>query len=77
MRCPHCEQHIRKPEGLTRRERQIAALVARGMPNKLIAHELTITEGTVKVYMSHLMHRIGLKSRLELARYWERECVYE
>ncbi len=53
--------------GLTEREEQILNLIARGLSNKLIARELDITEGTVKVHVKHLLKKLNLHSRLEAA----------
>ena len=52
---------------LTEREREILALIAVGHSNKLIARELKITEGTVKVHVKHLLHKLDLVSRVEAA----------
>ncbi|MGZ4811261.1 MAG: response regulator [Terriglobales bacterium] len=52
---------------LSERERQIAALVARGMKNKDIAHELTISENTVKRHLQSIFNKTGARDRLELA----------
>lgn len=52
---------------LTEREREILSLVAVGHSNKLIARELKITEGTVKVHVKHLLHKLDLASRVEAA----------
>ncbi len=52
---------------LTPRESQLVSSVARGMKNKEIASELGITEGTVKVYLSHLFQKSGARDRYELA----------
>jgi DNA-binding NarL/FixJ family response regulator len=52
---------------LTRRESQLVSSVARGMKNKEIAYELGLTEGTVKVYLSHLFQKSGARDRYELA----------
>ncbi|HVW84794.1 MAG TPA: response regulator transcription factor [Bryobacteraceae bacterium] len=52
---------------LTPRERQIMGLLAQGRRNKEIAFSLGITEGTVKVYLSHLYAKIGAGDRFELA----------
>lgn len=53
--------------GLTEREREILALIAAGMSNKLIARELNITEGTVKVHVKNLLKKLNLRSRVEAA----------
>src|SRR5512135_1669777 len=52
---------------LSERERQIAALVARGMKNKDIALELTISENTVKRHLQSIFNKTGARDRLELA----------
>jgi DNA-binding NarL/FixJ family response regulator len=54
---------------LTRREGQLVSLLAQGLKNKEIAHALTISEGTVKVYLSRLFQKLGVKDRFELALY--------
>ncbi len=54
---------------LTRREGQLVALLSQGMKNKEIAFALTISEGTVKVYLSRLFQKLGVKDRFELALY--------
>jgi FixJ family two-component response regulator len=53
---------------LTRRERQVMALVASGLMNKQVAHELSISEITVKMYRSSAMRKLGVKSVATLAR---------
>lgn len=53
--------------GLTEREREILALIADGHSNKLIARELKIAEGTVKVHVKHLLRKLNLDSRVEAA----------
>ncbi len=52
---------------LTRREGQIVTLVAQGLKNKELGIALNISEGTVKVYLSRLFKKLGLKDRFELA----------
>jgi DNA-binding NarL/FixJ family response regulator len=54
---------------LTKREGQLVALLAQGMKNKEIASMLLISEGTVKVYLSKLFQKVGVKDRFELALY--------
>jgi DNA-binding CsgD family transcriptional regulator len=53
--------------GLTRRERQVAALVARGMTNKEIAGELFITVRTVKSHLTNIFNKLDFTSRSQLA----------
>ena len=55
----------------TDRKHRLMELVAQGMSNKTIAHEFTLTENTIKVYVSWLMIEYGVDNRTELARlYW-------
>jgi two-component system, NarL family, nitrate/nitrite response regulator NarL len=56
-----------KRVSLTGRESQLVALLSRGLKNKEISTELGITEGTVKVYLSHLFQKSGAKDRFDLA----------
>jgi FixJ family two-component response regulator len=53
---------------LTVRERQIMQKVVRGGPNKKIAAELKLSEFTVKVHRSHVMHKMKAKSLVDLVR---------
>src|SRR5580658_4930834 len=52
---------------LSRREGQLLKLIAQGLRNKEIAFALSITEGTVKVYLSRLFSKVGVSDRYELA----------
>jgi len=52
---------------LTDRERDILRCLALGQSNKLIARELDIAEGTVKVHVKHLLRKLKLRSRVEAA----------
>ncbi|MGA3095667.1 MAG: response regulator transcription factor [Bryobacteraceae bacterium] len=54
---------------LTQRQGQIVSLVAQGLRNKEIAFSLGITEGTVKVYLYKLFHKLGINDRLAMALY--------
>ena len=54
---------------LTPREEEILDLVMKGMKNKQIADELSITTGTVKVHLMHIFEKTGVKDRFELAMY--------
>lgn len=54
-------------DSLTGRELEILKLIAKGLSNKLIARELDISDGTVKVHVKHLLKKLGLRSRVEAA----------
>ncbi len=53
--------------GLTGREHEILQLLVRGLNNKLIARELDISDGTVKVHVKNILRKLKVKSRLEAA----------
>lgn len=52
-------------ERLTRRETEVLALVASGLSNKRIARALELSEGTVKVHVSSILSKFGVKDRAE------------
>jgi non-specific serine/threonine protein kinase len=56
----------RYPGGLTRREAEVTALVARGLTNEAIAHQLVLSERTIEMHVSHALHRLGLTTRTQL-----------
>ncbi len=65
-------QALRTPQSassldLTDREQQVLKMVAAGLSNKMIGNKLGITEGTVKVHVKNLLHKLGLRSRVEAA----------
>ncbi|MGB5831563.1 MAG: two-component system response regulator NarL [Thiohalocapsa sp.] len=53
--------------GLTPREEQILEFIAKGWSNKLIARELDLAVGTIKVHVKHILKKLGLKTRVEAA----------
>ncbi|MBI5921377.1 MAG: two-component system response regulator NarL [Betaproteobacteria bacterium] len=57
----------RNVKDLTEREMQILRSLAGGKSNKLIARDLDITEGTVKVHVKHLLRKLNFRSRVEAA----------
>lgn len=64
--------HLATAEGLdrlTERERDVVALIARGMHNKAIAGELGITDHTVRHHLTAIFAKLGVSDRLELAVY--------
>ncbi len=54
---------------LTERERAVVALVCEGLPNKLIAVRLSISETTVRHHMTSIFNKLGVVSRVELVIY--------
>lgn len=59
-------------ESLTKREREIFALVVTGRLNKQIAGDLRVSEGTVKVHRGHIMRKMGARSVIDLVRMSDR-----
>jgi two-component system nitrate/nitrite response regulator NarL len=59
-------------EGLTRREREVLALVAAGKSNKEVAQALKVTAWTVGFHVSNILKKLGVESRVEAA-VWARE----
>ena len=54
---------------LSGREVEVLTLVAQGRSNKEIAEELFVSQGTVKIHVSHIMTKLGLDRRTELVRF--------
>jgi DNA-binding NarL/FixJ family response regulator len=54
------------PTDVTPRQREILALLAQGLPNKVIAARLGIAEATVKMHVTALLRAYGVQSRSEL-----------
>jgi DNA-binding NarL/FixJ family response regulator len=54
---------------LTIREREIAALIARGLANDQIAQELFISKRTVEKHIANIFSKLNLASRAEIVRY--------
>ncbi|MBW4467314.1 MAG: response regulator transcription factor [Pegethrix bostrychoides GSE-TBD4-15B] len=54
---------------LTPREQEVLNLIGAGSTNRDIAQQLFISEGTVKTHVTHLLSRLGLRNRAQLAIY--------
>ncbi len=63
---------VAQPPNLTRREREVAALLARKLTNRQIAQELVVSERTVETHVRNLLKKLGLKSREQVAPVTER-----
>lgn len=59
--------------GLTEQENRILDHLVEGKSNKLIARDMGIAEGTVKVHVKHLLKKLNLRSRVEAA-VWADRC---
>jgi DNA-binding NarL/FixJ family response regulator len=61
-----------KYNGLTKRERQVAALIGQGKSNAEIGRLLVVSNRTVETYVSRVLSKLGLKSRTQIAL-WTRD----
>ena len=59
-------------EALSQREREVLELLLEGLPNKLIARRLEITEKTVKSHLTRIFREIGVTDRTQAALWAER-----
>ena len=56
-----------EPPSLTRREKEVAVLVGRGMTNRQIASELVLSEHTVHHHVTNILKKMNLSSRQQIA----------
>jgi DNA-binding CsgD family transcriptional regulator len=52
---------------LTKRESEVADLIARGLTNDQIAQQLVVTAGTVANHVAHILTKLGVQSRVQIA----------
>jgi DNA-binding NarL/FixJ family response regulator len=57
----------RSPGPLTRREREVAALVGQGLTNRDIAASLHLSERTVESHVQHILDKLGLRNRTQVS----------
>ena len=60
-------------ESLSKREREISELIVERMTNKQIAAELFLSEKTIESHLRNIFNKLGVSSRVEVARAMERE----
>ena len=70
----HAERLIAR---LTKREREVCELVARGLLNKQIAYELGTSEKTVKVHRGRVMHKLEVNSVAALVQLLSRQPLHQ
>jgi non-specific serine/threonine protein kinase len=61
--------------GLTRRESEVAGLVARGLTNREIAGQLHLSVRTVEVHVDHILTKLGFRTRTQLAGWAHQQGV--
>ena len=62
-------------DALSQREREVLAMVAEGLPNKLIARRLEISEKTVKAHLTSVFRQIGVTDRTQAALWAQRNGI--
>ena len=62
-----CPTPAAAPSPLTAREREVAALIARGLTNRQIAEALVITVGTARIHVAHVLAKLGFHTRAQVA----------
>jgi len=73
----HLAALLKSPAGtrLSPREEEIVRHVAKGLRNAEIAAQLAISEETVKTHLTHIYRKLGVRDRMELARYAARAGI--
>ena len=65
----------RPADTLSEREREVLAMVAEGLPNKLIARRLAISEKTVKAHLTSVFRQIGVTDRTQAVLWAQRNGI--
>jgi DNA-binding NarL/FixJ family response regulator len=64
---------VAAPAALSKREVEVARLLERGLTNKQIAVELVVSPGTVRMHVEHILTKLDLHSRSQIAVWATRE----
>ncbi|WP_147263841.1 LuxR C-terminal-related transcriptional regulator [Prauserella sp. PE36] len=62
------------PTSLTKRENEVAELVAQGLSNKAIASTLVISQRTAETHVENILSKLGFTSRAQIAAWLAREA---
>jgi Response regulator containing a CheY-like receiver domain and an HTH DNA-binding domain len=60
---------------LTRRERDVVALVTQGLTNRQIADRLGVSERTVEAHLDHVRTKLDLRSRAQIAAWAAKHAI--
>ena len=71
------DEALRKASRLTRREREVLALLAKGGDNDVIAQSLVISPETARTHIQKVLAKLGVHSRLEAAAFVTRNGILE
>ena len=74
---PEAPPDEKPPDRLTRREEEVAALVARGLTNRQVASELTLSRRTVDNHVRNILKKLNLPSRSGVAAWLEEQRISE
>lgn len=62
-------QHVQHSwQSLSRREKQVAALICQGLTSRQIAARLVLSPETIKTHVRHILRKFGLRSRRDLCQ---------
>ena len=67
----------RQPPPLSRRQREVLQMMARGLSTGEIATQLSMSENTVRVHLTRTLRKLGLQNRVEATHYAIREGLVE
>ena len=74
---PEAPPDEKPPDRLTRREEEVALLVARGLTNRQVASELTLSRRTVDNHVRNILKKLNLPSRSGVAAWLEEQRISE
>ncbi|MBK5284664.1 MAG: winged helix-turn-helix transcriptional regulator [Bacteroidia bacterium] len=73
LHIPRNDKEHKPGIALTDREKKVLELLSRGLPYKLIADALSISEGTVNTHIKNIYGKLHVHSKMEAVRKWKRK----